>query len=85
MERVMLPLHLQTAVVVLRVLLRLMDSSGGSAVDREDEKKPRDRDRNLDFYCKWFRNRESVCKLRKKLSRGEDEKRNQSCRRDGWH
>lgn len=52
MERVMLPLHLQTAVVVLRALLRLMDSSGGSVVDREDEKKPRDRDRNLDFYCK---------------------------------
>lgn len=59
----MLPLHLQTAVVVLRALLRLKDSSGGSAVDRDNEKKPRDRDRNLDSYCKGFRNRKSVCKL----------------------
>lgn len=69
---------------MLRVLLRLRDGSGGSAVDREDEE-PRDRDRNLDFYCKGFRNRKIVCKLWKKLSGGKDEKRNQSCRRDGWH
>lgn len=85
MERVMLPLYLQMAVVVLRTLLRLMDSSGGSAADRQDAKEPRDRERNLDFYCKGFRNRKSVCKHWKELSRGKDEKRNQSCRRDGWH
>lgn len=85
MERVMLSLHLQTAVVVLRVLLRSMGSSRGSAVDRDNEKKPRDRGRNLDPYCKGFRNRKSECKLWKKLSGGKDEKRNQSCRTDGWH
>lgn len=74
MERVMLPLCLEMAVVVLRALLRLMDSSGGSAVDRQGEKEPRDRDRNLDFYCKGFRNRKRVCKLWKELSKGKDEK-----------
>lgn len=54
-------------------------------VDRDDERKPRGRDRNLDSYCKGFRNRKSVFKLWKKLSRGKDEKRNQSCGRDRWH